>query len=172
MTIVDIQKSFCKWMTDKGEYAVQVPDNSAARHGKYFAVDVIHVSQYGSLTKADAALAGETHYRVAQYVATVAIHEVAGNGDKLRNFRNDFLSEEFRDFVRSRLNTADGLDRAFSVWDVNDIADETINDGDFYIQQYVLSLRVQFNDFVVYNMGPIESVSGSVGPNDFETERS
>lgn len=172
MTIDEIKNSICKWITTYGEEAVQIPCNSAAKKGRYFAVGVIHTSQYGSLTMPPPKAPNENCYRVAQYVATVTVHEVAGNGDKLRKFRNDFLTEEFKDFVRSRLNTNDGLDRAFSVWDVNDIQDETINDGDFYIQQYVLPFRVQFNDFVGYNRGPVESVSGKMGTETFEVTRS
>lgn len=172
MTIDDIKKSICKWITNDGEYAVQIPDNAASRHGKYYAVGVIHVSQYGSLTQPPPKAPNEDHYRVAQYVATVTVHEVAGDGEKLRKFRNDFISTEFCDFVKARFNVADGLDRSFSVWDMNDIADETINDGDFFIEQYVLSFRVQFNDFVGYNRGPIESVSGKIGTEDFEVARS
>ena len=172
MTIDAIKNSICKWITTDGEDAVQIPCNCAAKKGRYFAVGVIHTSQYGSLTMPPPKAPNESMYRVAQYVATVTIHEVAGNGDKLRKFRNDFLTEEFRDFVRARLNTNDGLDRAFSVWDVNDIQDETINDGDFYIQQYVLPFRVQFNDFVGYNRGPVESVQGQMGCKSFEVTRS
>lgn len=172
MTVDDIAKSICKWITLDGEKAVRMPSNAAAEKGRYFAVDVIHVSQYGSLTQPPPKAPNEDCYRVAQYVATIAIHEVAGSGDKLRKFRNDFLADEFCDFVRSRFDNEDGLDRAFSVWDVNDIEDETINDGDFYIQQHVLSFRVQFNDFVGYNRGPVESVSGKLGTMGFETVRS
>lgn len=172
MTIDDIKSSICKWITMDGEYAVQVPSNAAAPAQKYYAVGVIHVSQYGSLTQPPPKAPNEDCYRVAQYVATVTVHEVAGNSDKLRKFRNDFLTEEFKDFVRDRLNTDDGLDRAFSVWDVNDIQDETINDGDFFIQQYVLPFRVQFNDFVGYSRGPVESVNGKIGTEPFEVTRS
>lgn len=172
MTIDDIKNSICKWITTAGQTAVQIPSNAAAPHGKYFAVGVIHVSQYGSLTQPPPKAPNEDVYRVAQYVATVTVHEVAGNGDTLRNFRNDFLTEEFKDFVRGRLNTNDGLDRAFSVWDVQDIQDETINDGDFFIQQYVLPFRVQFNDFIGYSRGPVESVNGKIGTETFEVTRS
>lgn len=172
MTIDDIKSSICKWITDDNEVAVQIPSNAAAPRGKHFAVGVIHLSQYGSLTQPPPAAPNESHYRVASYVATVTIHEVAGSGDKLRKFRNDLLTEEFKDFVRSRLNSDDGLDRAFSVWDVQDIEDETINDGDFFIQQYVLPFRVQFNDYVGYSKGPVESVSGVIGTQTFEVTRS
>ena len=172
MTIDEIKSCICKWITTDNETAVQIPSNAAAPRCKYFAVGVIHVSQYGSLTKPPPKAPNEDMYRVAQYVATVTVHEVAGDGNKLRKFRNDFLTEEFKDFVRERLNNNDGLDRAFSVWDVNDIQDETINDSDFFIQQYVLPFRVQFNDFVGYARGPVESVSGKIGTEPFEVTRS
>ena len=167
MTTDDIKTCIANWITDAGFVAVKLPTNTAAQNGKYFAVGVNHLTQYGNTTKPSPSEA-LTHKRVAQYVATVVVHEVAGSGDTLRKLRNDFGSEEFLAFVRGRFNVLnDELDHAFSVWDIGDIVDETINDSDFFIQQYVLSFRVSFNDFIDDNKRKVLSASGTVGPDDF-----
>ena len=121
MTLNDIKTAICNWISDKGETAIKLPTNSAAQNGRYFAVGVNNITQYGSTTK-PAPSETLTHKRVASYVATVVIHEVAGDGEKLREFRNDIDSEEFLAYIRNRFKVAnDPLDRAFSVWEVNDI---------------------------------------------------
>lgn len=171
MTVDDIKSSVCKWITNGGESAVKMPSNTSAYNGKYYAVDVTNVSQYGTTTTPPPS-ENESHKRVAQYVATVVIHEVGGDGEKLRKFRNDFVSDEFLEFVRKRFEKNDGLDRAFSVWDVNDIEELMLNDGGFFINQHVLSFRVQFNDFIDYYGKKILSVSGTVGPDEMDIERS
>ena len=167
MTLDDIKTAICNWISDKGEQTLKLPTNSAAVPGRYFAVGINHIGQYGTTTTPPPSEYG-VNKRVAQYVATVVVHEVAGSGDKLREFRNDFGSEEFLQFVRKRFNTLnDGLDHAFSVWDIGDIVEETINDSDFYIQQYVVSFRLCFNDFIDDNKKRILSASGTIGPDDF-----
>lgn len=166
MTHDDIKTCICNWIAADGEIAVKLPTNAAAPNGKYFAVGINYISQYGTTTKPPPSESNE-HKRVAQYLVTVVIHEVSGNGDKLRKFRNDIASEEFLAFVRGKFNSSDGLDKAFSVWDIGGIEEETINDSDFFIQQYVFSFRLMFNDFIDDNKKKILSVSGTIGPDDF-----
>lgn len=175
MTIEEIKSAVCKWITSLGETAVQMPSNHPATKGRYFAVDVTYVSQYGNAIKA-LGNEGDNVKGVAQYVASVVIHEVDGDGDVLRRIRNDVDGEAFNAFIHKRFQDGSGKDTAFSVWDVGDLNELNASDGDFFVRQWAFNFRVCFNDFIEFvdgeNYGKVKSVSGQIGADEIFIERS
>lgn len=171
MSFQDIQKAVCAWITSRGFTSVMSPASTPAPAGNYFSVSISDTRHYGHRTNPGPAKEGETKHEVAQYVATVSVHEVEGDGENLRSIRNGIESDAFDEFIQSRFASEDSEDRAFSVWDVSDIQDLSSKDGDFWIRQSVFTFDVHFNDFFDHAALPMESVNLDLNGTEISIKR-
>lgn len=128
---------------------VKSPANAAAPVGTYVAVRVEGVEQSGSMMEPPP---GEGATFAFQQVATVAMTEVEGDGENLRNARNIMQTREFRDAMAEN----------FAVWELSQIIAVDTFDGEFVVRQWRFSFTANFADTFtadVPNIGSVEPIT-------------
>ena len=146
----DIRGEICKYFNEHQLLDcpfIQAPSNSPAPVGKYVAVKVEDVEQYGSEMQPPP---GNNAKFAFQQVATISFTEVEGDGEALRMVRNLVQRKGFRD--------AAGKTAGFSVWDFGNIIPVETFDGEFVVRQWRFTMRVNFADEITENVPKIESV--------------
>lgn len=168
MTAADIRSTVCAWIDSLGYKAVQAYQNTPAPHGLHIAVSVQGVRPYGSLMKRG--VKGKGKANAMQYVATVQLYEVEGEGDALRRIRTSLETDDFATFVAARFPDTENGEARFSVWEVGEIQDNSSQDGIYFIKQKTMTFDVQFNDFIENKTERIMSVNGEIENDPFKVE--
>lgn len=146
----DIRGEICKYFNEHQLLDcpfIQAPSNAPAPVGKYVAVKVEDVEQYGSEMQPPP---GNNAKFAFQQVATISFTEVEGDGEALRMVRNLVQRKGFRDTA--------GKAAGFSVWNFGNIIPVETFDGEFVVRQWRFTMRVNFADEITENVPKIESV--------------
>lgn len=150
MTIDQIKSAICSYFNKSANFKVpfiKSPTEKAAPKGTYIAVKVDGVSQHGSMMVPNK---GEGYH--FSKVASVVFIEVEGDGDVLRHVQNEL---QMPSFVEHAANAG------FSVWELGQIIEAPSYDGEFYVRQWRMTVRMNFCDEAVSNIPKIETADVS-----------
>lgn len=168
MTSEMIRSVICEWINSMGIVAIQSPTNTPAPSGLHIAVSTQGVRPHGSFMKRG--VKGEGRANAMQYVATIQLYEVEGDGDTLRMVRNSLETHDFDAFIAIKFpDTIDGESK-FSVWEIGEIQDNSSQDGQYFIKQNTMTFDVQFNDFIENNTERMNSVTGKINNETLNVE--
>lgn len=146
MTIDELKGAICKYFNKNSAFNVpfiKSPTEKAAPKGTYIAVKVDGVGQNGEIMKPNR----NEGYHVSN-VASVVLIEVEGDGDILRRVRNEMQMPGFIDHAAQN---------DFTVWEVGQIIETPSYDGEFYVRQWRLTVRVNFSDEINQGIEKIET---------------
>lgn len=168
MTPAELKGCICEWISSQGVAAVQEPSNHPAPEGLHVAVALQSLEQHGEALRPSAPDEDAGGVVAVQYVATVRLYEVGGDGGTLRAIRNSVDSPEFAAFVAGRFpDTDEGNDATFSVWEVGDMARVDSQDGGGnWVSQWTLQFTAQFNDYLTIDAPRVASVEGTTTDGD------
>ena len=171
MTVPLILSILCQYINGMGYKAIQGPSNNPAPKGMYIAVVPGNVRQVGDVNRPGPAEASDHKYKEFMKVLSVQFYEVEGDGEAMRAVQNALQSDEFDAFVESHKPTNQyGLDTGFSVWEIGDIVDTSMQDGTFFIRQKTMSADFQFYDHVAHVSPRMMSVNGTINEEPFHAE--
>lgn len=161
MTVPLILSILCQYINGMGYKAVQGPSNNPAPEGLYISVVPGNVRQVGDRIIPGPAVAADHKYKEIMKVLTVQFYEVEGDGEAIRAVQNALQSEEFDAFVAAnKPATQHSIDTGFSVWEIGDIIDNSMQDGTYFIQQKTMTADFQFYDRVAHTAPRMMSVNG------------
>lgn len=174
MTSSTILSVLCQWLNSIGYKAIQAPSDNPAPSGRYISVAMGGTRQHGDMMVPPPVSGDGKNYKSIMQVAQVQLYEVEGDGEWLRDIRNRMDTDELDEFVKEKLPTGDdGLDNGFSVWDVGEIADNSTQDGGFWIRQRTMTFDVQFMDYIAVTSTTaprMMSVTGKLNNEPFKAE--
>ena len=171
MTVPLILSLLCQYINGLGYKAIQGPSNNPAPEGLYISVVAGNVRQVGDIDRPGPAVAADHKYRAIMKVVSVQFYEVEGNGETIRAIQNALQSDAFDDFVAQHSEAnAYGLDTGFSVWEIGDIVDNSMQDGTFFIQQKTMTADFNFIDYEAHESPRMMSVNGTINEEPFHAE--
>lgn len=135
MTIDQIKSAVCSYFNKSENFSVpfvKSPNTNAAPKGTYIAVKVDGVEQHGSMMVPNK----NEGYHFSN-IASLVLIEVEGDGDVLRQARNEMQTPEFVQHAEQC---------GFTVWDMGKILETPSYDGEFYVRQWRMTVRVNFSD--------------------------
>ena len=136
-TVDDIKKRVCTWINslDKGVPAIVTPTSHQAPEGRYIAVRDLGVDQFGRPIKAKPGNVANANDTSFVYTVDLAVTEVDGEGDTLREIRALMQLDTFRSWADTQ---------GFTLWTIGDIMNNDMADGDFWIRQKSFIVKVNF----------------------------
>lgn len=172
MTAAELKACVCEWVNSLGVTAVQEPSNHPAPDGLHVAVSLQSVEQYGRDMVQPEPDEDAGAYVTIQYVATLRLYEVDGDGETLRSVRNSFGTPSFAEHVADTFpDSEDGRDLGFSVWELGSLQAADSQDGDGnWVRQWTFTATCQFNDFVSADAPRLLSVGGTLTDGEEESE--
>lgn len=132
------------------------PLSEAAPDGEYVAFRFGDASRIGTAPERGGP---EDNDIIFHWTGTIRMTEVEGTGETIRRVHNLLHTKEF-----TRYSAANG----FSVHDVSDITDNVVNDGDFWIEQKMAILYVNWYDQEANSTPTIKKISGEYTTDDDE----
>ena len=171
MTVPLILSLLCQYINGLGYKAIQGPSNNPAPEGLYISVVAGNVRQVGDRMIPGPAEAADHKYKEIMKVLTVQFYEVEGNGEAIRSIQNALQSDEFDAFVAAnKPATQHAIDTGFSVWEIGDIIDNSMQDGTYFIQQKTMTADFQFYDHLAHVSPRMMSVNGTINEEPFHAE--
>lgn len=171
MTVPLILSILCQYINGMGYKAIQGPSNNPAPDGLYISVVAGNVRQVGDVDRPGPAAAADNKYKAIMKVLTVQFYEVEGDGEAIRAVQNALQSDEFDSFVASHSPASEhGKDPGFSVWEIGDIIDNSMQDGTYFIQQKTMTADFNFVDYIGHVSPRMMSVNGTINEEPFHSE--
>jgi hypothetical protein len=130
------------------------PLSEAAPDGEYIAFRFGDASRIGTAPERGGP---EDDDIIFHWTGTIRMTEVEGSGETIRRVHNLLHTKEFTRYSRGN---------AFSVHDVSDITDNVVNDGDFWIEQKMATLYVNWYDQEANSTPTIKKISGEYTTDD------
>lgn len=163
MTPAELKACICGWISAQGVTAVQEPSDHPAPEGLHVAVALQSLNQNGRALRQPEPDEDSGGVVAVEYVATVRLYEVGGDGGTLRELRNGIELESLAEYARARFpDTDEGDDACFSVWEVGGLARVDSQDGGGnWVSQWTLQFTAQFNDYAAVDAPRILSVEGT-----------
>lgn len=164
MTPAELKACICGWISSQGVTAVQEPSNHPAPEGLHVAVALQSLEQNGRPITPSAPDEDSGGSVAVEYVATVRLYEVGGDGGTLRELRNGLELDSLGDYARAQFPDTDaGDDASFSTWEVGGLARVDSQDGGGnWVSQWTLQFTAQFNDYAAIDAPRIASVEGTL----------
>ena len=132
------------------------PLSEAAPDGEYVAFRFADASRIGFAPERGGP---EDNDIIFHWTGTIRMTEVEGTGETIRRVHNMLHTKEFTRYSSGN---------AFSVHDVSDITDNVVNDGDFWIEQKMATLYVNWYDQEANSTPTIKKISGDYTTDDDE----
>jgi hypothetical protein len=132
------------------------PLSEAAPDGEYIAFRFGDASRIGTAPERGGP---EDDDIIFHWTGTIRMTEVEGTGETIRRVHNLLHTKEFTRYSSGN---------AFSVHDVSDITDNVVNDGDFWIEQKMATLYVNWYDQEANSTPTIKKISGEYTTDDDE----
>ena len=132
------------------------PLSEAAPDGEYIAFRFGDASRIGTAPERGGP---EDNDIIFHWTGTIRMTEVGGTGETIRRVHNLLHTKEFTRYSSGN---------AFSVHDVSDITDNVVNDGDFWIEQKMATLYVNWYDQEANSTPTIKKISGEYTTDDDE----
>ena len=132
------------------------PLSEAAPDGEYIAFRFGDASRIGTAPERGGP---EDDDIIFHWTGTIRMTEVEGTGETIRRVHNLLHTKEFTRYSSGN---------AFSVHDVSDITDNVVNDGDFWIEQKMATLYVNWYDQEANSTPTIKKSRGEYTTDDEE----
>lgn len=132
------------------------PLSEAAPDGEYIAFRFGDASRIGTAPERGGP---EDDDIIFHWTGTIRMTEVEGTGETIRRVHNLLHTKEFTRYSSGN---------AFCVHDVSDITDNVVNDGDFWIEQKMATLYVNWYDQEANSTPTIKKISGEYTTDDDE----
>lgn len=163
MTISEIKRNICTWINtlNLGATAIITPTSHEAPAGTYIAVRDLGVDHYGEPLKPKPSSSQIPNDTAFIYTADIIVTEVEGEGDILRNIRNLMQLPAFRNYAESK---------GFTLWDIGDIMNNDVADGEFWIRQKYFQFTVNFTDHIAHSAQRALAASVEINGETVEAE--
>lgn len=159
----EIASALCAYIEtlNLGVTPIITPNNDPTPSGKYIAVRIDGIEQVGGYEKPKPTQfknEGDTRFEMT---CTIVFTEVDGDGTALATIREWMQLDDFKAIE-------DAND--FAVWDISDVMNNDLQDGDEWIYSKMFTASINYTDVIKHSAQKIAEVAGVVNEHEFDFE--